>query len=204
MKIICIGRNYVEHIKELDNLIPEKPVIFLKPETALLTDNQPFHYPNFSNEVHYETEIVLRVGLPGKNISEVDAMDHIDSITAGIDFTARDLQKYSKERGLPWEVAKAFDHSAPLSKLFIPIGDFSDLRNIHFHMELNGMKRQDGNTHLMIFPFGQIVSYTSQFFSLEKGDLIFTGTPKGVGPIQKGDLLEVFLQGKKMLQCQVI
>jgi 2-keto-4-pentenoate hydratase/2-oxohepta-3-ene-1,7-dioic acid hydratase in catechol pathway len=203
MKIICIGRNYVEHIKELNNLVPEKPVVFLKPETALLTGNQPFHYPDFSHDIHYETEIVLRVGTPGHSISESAAIDHIDAITLGLDLTARDLQQYAKEKGLPWEVAKGFDHSAPLSDIYVPIGEFQDLKNIQFHMELNGDKKQDGNTGLMIFPFERIISYTSQFFSLAKGDLIFTGTPKGVGPIHKDDLLELFLEGKKMLSCRI-
>ena len=203
MKIICIGRNYVEHIRELNNLMPENPVVFLKPETALLTGNRPFHYPDFSRDIHYETEIVLRVGVPGHSISESAALDHIDAIGMGLDLTARDLQQYAKEKGLPWEVAKAFDHSAPVSDEFIPLSQFPDLRNIRFHMELNGDRKQDGNTGLMIYPFEQLISYTSRFFTLEKGDLIFTGTPKGVGPIHQGDLLEVFLEGKKVLSCRI-
>jgi 2-keto-4-pentenoate hydratase/2-oxohepta-3-ene-1,7-dioic acid hydratase in catechol pathway len=204
MKIICIGRNYVEHIKELNNLMPEKPVVFLKPETALLRGNQPFHYPDISKDIHYETEIVLRIGTPGRSINQSAAINHIDAIGVGLDLTARDLQQYAKQKGLPWEVAKAFDHSAPISDDFIAINQFSDLKNIQFHLEVNGLKKQDGNTGLMIFPFEQIISYTSDFFSLEKGDLIFTGTPKGVGPIHKGDLLEIFLEGNKMLGCEIV
>lgn len=204
MKIICIGRNYVEHIKELHSAMPEKPVLFMKPETALLTGNSPFKHPEFSSEIHYEAEIVLKIGVNCKEISESAALSCIESITAGLDLTARDLQQYAKEKGLPWEVSKAFDHSAPISDVFIPLSQFPDLHNISFHLEVNGLKKQDGNTGLMIFPFERIVSYASKFFTLEKGDLIYTGTPAGVGAIKKGDLLEAFLEGKKMLSCTVI
>ncbi len=204
MKIICIGRNYVEHIHELNNAVPEKPVLFMKPETALLTGNKPFTYPEFSQDIHYEAELVLRIGKSGNSISESAALDYIDSITVGLDLTARDLQQYSKEKGLPWEVAKAFDHSAPTSDKFIPVSQFPDTKNIRFHLDINGERRQDANTGLMIYPFEAIISYASKFFTLEEGDLIFTGTPKGVGPLHKGDLMEVYLEGEKMLECKVV
>jgi len=203
MKIVCIGRNYVEHIRELHSAMPENPVLFIKPETALLTGNQPFKYPEFSHEIHYEAEIVLRIGIGGSQISESAALDHIDSIGVGLDLTARDLQQYAKEKGLPWEVAKGFDHSAPVSEEFIPADHFPDLRNIGFQLKLNGVVKQDGNSSLMIYPFEYFISYASRFFTLEKGDLLFTGTPKGVGPIRKGDLLEVSLEGRKMLSCKI-
>lgn len=203
MKIICIGRNYVEHIRELHSAMPESPVLFIKPETALLTGNQPFKHPEFSHEIHYEAELVLRIGTGGSHISESAAFHHIESIGVGLDLTARDLQQYAKEKGLPWEVAKAFDHSAPVSEEFIPVGHFPDLRNIGFQLRVNGEVKQDGNSSLMIYPFEYFISYASRFFTLEKGDLLFTGTPKGVGPVRKGDLLEVYMEGKMMLRCQI-
>lgn len=203
MKIICIGRNYVEHIHELNNDMPEKPVLFMKPSTALLTQNGTFIQPDFSREIHYEAELVLKIGKSGKNISEADALSHIESIGVGLDLTARDLQQDAKAKGLPWEIAKAFDHSAPVSHQFLPLFSFPDPGNIRFHLELNGVKKQEGTTAKMIFPFEAFIAYASKFFTLEKGDLLFTGTPKGVGPIKKDDLLEVYLEEKKMLSCRI-
>lgn len=203
MKIICIGRNYVDHAKELNNPLPENPVFFLKPETALLTDNQPFPYPDFSDDVHYETELVLRISQTGKSIPETFAGDYFDRIGLGIDFTARDLQQKCKEKGLPWEIAKGFDHSAPISKAFLLKSSFPDLNNIRFHLLLNGINVQGGNTRDMIFSFEKIIAYVSKFITLQPGDLIFTGTPAGVGPVKKGDILEGYIGDKPMISCQV-
>lgn len=204
MKIICIGRNYVEHIRELHHTVPDKPVLFLKPESALLCGDQDFRHPDFSSEIHFECEIVLKIGSRCKEVSESDALNHIEAIGVGLDLTARDLQQYAKEKGLPWEVAKAFDYSAPVGAEFIPLDRFEDLKNIRFHLEVNGEKKQDGNTGLMLNSFERIVSYASTFFTLEKGDLVYTGTPSGVGPIKRGDLLEAYLEGRKMLSCRVL
>jgi 2-keto-4-pentenoate hydratase/2-oxohepta-3-ene-1,7-dioic acid hydratase in catechol pathway len=203
MKIICIGRNYAEHAKELNNQVPDNPVFFLKPDTALLIRNRPFYYPDFSSDIHYETELVLKIGKVGKSVPEKFAPDFIESIGIGFDFTARDLQQKCKEKGLPWEIAKGFDYSAPVSEEFIPRDNFKDLNNIHFHMELNGNKVQEGNSADMIFSFQKIVAYVSTFMTLRTGDLVFTGTPAGVGPIKIGDKLHAFLEGKPMLFCQI-
>ncbi|MBW6459028.1 MAG: fumarylacetoacetate hydrolase family protein [Bacteroidales bacterium] len=203
MKIICIGRNYVEHAKELKNPLPKNPVFFLKPETALLTDNQPFPYPSFSRDVHYETELVLKISQTGKSIPESVACDYFDRIGLGIDFTARDLQQKCKEKGLPWEIAKGFDHSAPVSKVFLAKSSFPDLNNIRFHLLLNGKKVQEGNARDMIFSFETIIAYISKFITLTPGDLIFTGTPAGVGPVKAGDRLEGYIEDKPMISCQV-
>ena len=156
MKIICVGRNYVDHVKELNSLLPEDPVLFMKPETSLLRNNKPFKYPAFSSMVHYETEIVLKVGTTCKSIGESEALKFIESIGIGLDFTARDIQSELKKKGLPWEVSKAFDHSSPVSDKFIPLSEIDDLRDIHFHLEVNGEKKQDGNSGLMIFSFERI------------------------------------------------
>ena len=203
MKIICIGRNYTEHAKELNNPLPEKPVFFLKPDTALVIRNRPFYYPDFSQDVHYETELVLKICKVGKSIPEKYASDFYDRIGLGLDFTARDLQQKCKEKGLPWEIAKGFDYSAPISQEFIPKENFSDLRNIKFHLLLNGIKVQEGNSADMIFSFEKVISYVSQFMTLRTGDLIFTGTPAGVGPVKIGDKLEAFLEDKPLLSCHI-
>lgn len=184
MKIICIGRNYVEHAKELNNPLPKEPVFFLKPDSAILRRNHPFFYPAFSNEIHFETELVLKISKVGKHIPERFAHTYYKEIGIGIDFTARDLQKKAKEKGLPWEIAKAFDFSAPLGK-FLPKENFQDMNSIPFSLLLNGEKKQDGNSANMIFSFDKIIAYVSQFISLKMGDLIFTGTPEGVGPVKK-------------------
>lgn len=203
MKIICIGRNYVEHAKELNSPLPEKPVFFLKPDTALVIRNRPFFYPEFSEEIHHEAELVLKINKVGKSIPEKYALDYIESIGLGFDFTARDLQQKCKEKGLPWEISKAFDYSAPISPEFIPAEQFDDLRNIGFHLDLNGKTVQKGNSADMIFSFEKIISYVSQFMTLRTGDLFFTGTPAGVGPVKIGDKLEGYLDGRLMLTCLI-
>lgn len=202
MKIICVGRNYTEHAKELNNEVPESPVIFLKPDTAKLKDNKPFFYPDFTKDLHYETEIVLKIGKHGKNIQEQFALKYIDEITVGIDFTARDLQSEQKKKGLPWEIAKSFDQSAVIGK-WMPVTAFKDLNNIYFCLYLNKQLRQKGNTKDMLFSFEKIISYSSRFFTLLKGDLIFTGTPSGVGPVKIGDKLEAFIEDDSLLEFNV-
>jgi acylpyruvate hydrolase len=202
MKIICIGRNYAEHAKELNNPVNETPVIFLKPETAQLARRQPFFLPDFSGDVHYEAEIVVRINKVGKHIEEKHAHRYYDDFTIGIDFTARDLQSELKKKGLPWETAKAFDGSAP-SGTFILKSDFASMQDIEFSLKKNGEVVQNGNTRDMIFKVDYVISHVSQFFTLKKGDLIFTGTPKGVGPVKKGDHLEGFVGDRKLLDVQV-
>lgn len=198
MKIICIGRNYTEHAKELNNPVPTTPVFFMKPETSLLIRNRPFYYPEFSNDIHYETEIVLRICKVGKHISERFAHTYYDAIGLGIDFTARDLQQQAKEKGLPWEAAKAFDNSAPIGE-FIPVTGLGDVHSLEFKLLINGIQVQYGKAADMIFSYEKIISYVSKFVSLKMGDLIFTGTPAGVGPVKIGDRLEAFLGERKML-----
>ena len=202
MKIICIGRNYVKHIKELNNEIPGEPVFFLKPDTALLPNGNDFYLPSFSKDIHHEIELVIKINKEGKNISEKFASRYFSEITVGIDFTARDIQKRQKEKGLPWEAAKAFDHSAPVGTT-ISIDDLIDRDNIQFHLVKNGSIVQEGNSNLMIFSFVKIISYVSTFITLRKGDLIFTGTPEGVGPVLAGDKLECFLENKNLLMVQI-
>lgn len=193
MKIVCIGRNYLAHVKELDNDLPTEPLFFMKPETALLTAGKPFIYPDFSKEIHYETELVLRICKTGRSIADEFASDYYDAITVGIDFTARDLQRECKAKGHPWEKAKAFDDSAP-------IGDFKKISalkcsdDIAFGMKLNGKWVQQGHSCDMIFSFNRIVAHVSRFVTLEAGDCIFTGTPQGVGEVHVGDTLELFLE----------
>jgi 2-keto-4-pentenoate hydratase/2-oxohepta-3-ene-1,7-dioic acid hydratase in catechol pathway len=203
MRIFAIGRNYVEHIRELNNERPEEPVIFTKPDTALIRNNQPFYYPDFSRDIHHEVELVLRIGKNGKNITQEQALSYIEAIGIGIDFTARDLQQKAKEKGLPWDIAKGFDGSAPVSDTFMPLTHFADLNNINFSLNVNGETKQQGNTKLMIFSFAYILSYLSRFFTLRQGDLIFTGTPKGVGPVVPGNVLHAFIEGEKLLEVEV-
>ena len=202
MKIICIGRNYAAHIEELKNEKPGQPVVFLKPDTALIKGEAPFYYPDFSTNIHHEIELVLKISKEGKYIQPQFAHRYFDEIGLGIDFTARDLQDQCKEKGLPWEIAKAFNGSAPIGN-FKPVSEFSDLKNIDFHLEINGEVKQKGNTSLMLFDFATIISYVSQFFTLKKGDLIYTGTPAGVGPVQTGDQLIGFIGNEKMLHVEV-
>ena len=203
MRIFAVGRNYAEHIKELNNERPDEPVIFTKPDTAVLRNNTPFYYPEFSKDVHHEVELVLRISKEGKNIQEKFAGKYFDAIGIGIDFTARDLQQKAKEKGLPWDIAKGFNGSAPLSEKFIPVAEFKNLKDINFSLSINGGIRQQGNTSLMIFSFEYVISYLSKFFTLRTGDLIFTGTPKGVGPVQVGDTLSAFIENEKLLEFDV-
>ena len=202
MKIIAIGRNYAEHAKELNNPVPTVPVIFLKPDTALLRENKAFYHPDFSQDIHHEIEVVLKVCKEGKNISEKFAANYYDEIGLGVDFTARDIQTRHKEKGLPWELAKAFDGSAPISN-FIPKSEFADLYDLDFKLEINGELRQHGNTKDLLFSFERIITFASQYITLKKGDMIFTGTPQGVGKVNIGDHLEAFLEGKRMLDFYV-
>jgi 2-keto-4-pentenoate hydratase/2-oxohepta-3-ene-1,7-dioic acid hydratase in catechol pathway len=202
MKIICIGRNYIDHAKELDNPVPEKPVFFMKPDTALLLKHNPFFYPDFSNNVQYETELVIKIDRNGRNIEEKFAHKYYNEIGIGIDFTARDLQAEAKKKGLPWEISKAFDQSAPLGN-FLPKSRFEDLNNINFSLKINGELCQQGNSKDMIFTFDNIIAYVSRFVTLRTGDLIFTGTPKGVGPTKIDDHFEAFIEEEKLLEFNV-
>lgn len=200
MKIICIGRNYAEHAKEMKADLPTEPVFFMKPDTALLKEGD-FYLPDFSNEIHHEIELVLKICKAGKHIEEQFANKYYSEIGLGIDFTARDIQAKCKEKGLPWEKAKAFDNSAP-------IGDFIgkenlDLNNLNFELKINGISKQLGNSKDLIFSFDKVIAYVSKFVSLKVGDLIYTGTPEGVGKIAIGDNLEGFMNGKKMLQLAI-
>ena len=198
MKIIAIGRNYAEHAKELNNPVPTVPVIFMKPDTALLKDNKPFYHPEFSQDMHHEIELVLKVCKEGKHISEKFAANYYDEIGLGVDFTARDIQSRHKEKGLPWELAKAFDGSAPISS-FLPKSDFKDIYNIDFHLDINGETKQSGNTNMLLFSFESIIAFVSQYITIKKGDLIFTGTPAGVGKVNVGDHLEGYIGDNKLL-----
>lgn len=191
MKIVCIGRNYLAHIAELDRELPAEPLFFMKPESALLPAGKPFPYPAFSAKVHYETELVLRMGNNG-----------IEAITVGIDFTARDVQQRCIEKGHPWEKAKAFDYSAPVGE-FKPIGALKNPDDIRFGMKLNGQWAQQGHSADLIFSFETIVAYVSKFVSLKEGDYIFTGTPQGVGEVHVGDRLQLFLEGEEVLEFEV-
>ncbi len=202
MKIICIGRNYAEHAKELSNAIPEEPVFFLKPDTALIKNKQAFYYPEFSKDIHHEVELVVKISRLGKNIEERFAHKYYEEISLGIDFTARDLQQKCKEKGLPWEKAKAFDGSAPIG-LFVSKDTFNDLNDINFRLDINGRTVQKGNSKDMIFSIDVIIAYVSKFFTLKKGDLIYTGTPAGVGPVKLDDSLECFLEGDKLLTLHI-
>lgn len=203
MKIFCIGRNYADHAKELNNPVPTTdPVVFMKPPTALLLNNRHFYYPDFTQNLHHEGEIVLRVCKNGRSIQPEFAHRYYDAVAFGIDFTARDLQDKLKQKGQPWEIAKGFDRSAPLST-FIPLDTMPDIRNVHFQLKKNGQVVQDGHTGDMIFGFDTIICYLSRYFTIQKGDYIFTGTPAGVGPVVKGDLLEGFVEGKQMLSCLI-
>jgi 2-keto-4-pentenoate hydratase/2-oxohepta-3-ene-1,7-dioic acid hydratase in catechol pathway len=202
MKILAVGRNYAAHIEELNNERPESPVVFFKPDTALLRNNEPFYYPEFSNDVHFEVEILLKICKPGKHIQEKYASSYYDEIGIGIDFTARDLQQHAKKKGLPWALAKGFNNSAPISG-FYPIDHFGDIHNLNFGLEIDGIERQRGNTSLMLFSFDQIISYISQFFTLKKGDIVFTGTPEGVGPVSIGNRLSAFIEDQTLLDFEV-
>ncbi|MCB0838631.1 MAG: fumarylacetoacetate hydrolase family protein [Bacteroidetes bacterium] len=202
MKIICVGRNYREHAKELNNPVPDSPMIFLKPDTAVLRENKDFYYPEFTRDLHYECELVVRISREGKFIQENFVNTYIDGVGLGIDFTARDLQSEAKKKGWPWTFAKMFNDSAPVSEFLSP-EDFPDLQNVRFTCHINGEEKQKGHTADMIFSVSYLISYVSQFITLKKGDLIFTGTPEGVGPVHVNDRIEGFLEGKKMLDFHV-
>lgn len=203
MKIICVGRNYAAHARELNNAVESDPVIFLKPETALLSGRQPFFLPDFSHEIHYETELVVRICRVGKNIEERFAHRYYEEVTLGIDFTARDVQQRLKEKGLPWELAKGFDGSAPVGT-FIKLSELGkNVQDISFTMELNGRLCQKGQTADMIFPVNRIIAFVSSYFTLKIGDLIFTGTPEGVGTVKQGDEITAALEGRKLLTVKV-
>ncbi len=207
MKIICIGRNYSEHAKELNNPVPANPVIFMKPATALLVNEKPFYYPDFTNELHHELEIVLKISKNGKAIQPEFAHTYYEEISLGIDFTARDLQDELKKKGHPWEIAKGFDNSAVLGR-FAPLEKVNREGNIEFFLKKNGEMVQRGNSRDMIFNFDQLIVYISKYFKLLQGDLVYTGTPAGVGPVKPGDLLEGFILAKddrqeQLLRCKV-
>jgi 2-keto-4-pentenoate hydratase/2-oxohepta-3-ene-1,7-dioic acid hydratase in catechol pathway len=202
MKIICIGRNYVDHAKELKNPLPKEPVFFLKPDTCIIRNNKPFFLPDFSNDMQHELEIVLKICRVGKNIESRFAHRYYKEIGLGIDFTARDIQARQKEKGLPWEIAKAFDGAAPISK-FLSRDKFSDVNNLSFHLDVNGKTVQRGNTANMIFSFDHLIAHVSRFMTLKMGDFLFTGTPAGVGKVNIDDKLEGYLEDQKLLDFNV-
>lgn len=202
MKIFCVGRNYADHAKELGNAVPEEPVIFMKPKTALLQSHTPFYYPEFSNELHYETELVLRISKNGKYVKESQANAYYDAISLGIDFTARDIQAELKKKGLPWEKAKAWDNSAVIGE-WIPLTDQLLKNPIHFSLKKNQEIVQQGDSSDMIFSFNKIVSHISMYFSLNIGDMVYTGTPAGVGECVVGDVLEGYLEQQKMFELEI-
>lgn len=202
MKIVCIGRNYANHAKELDNPIPKEPLFFIKPDSAVLRNNDDFYLPDFSNDVHYEVEIYVKVHKKGKNIQEKFAPKYYNEIGIGIDITARDIQSICKEKGLPWEKAKGFDGSAPMSKT-LPLSDFDDVNAINFELHINGKVVQKGFTGDMLFNVNQIIAEASRYFMFKIGDVVFTGTPEGVGKLNAGDHLEAYIEGKKMMDFRV-
>jgi len=202
MKVICIGRNYADHAKELNNPVPTNPVFFMKPDTAILKPGEPFYLPPFSNDIHHELEVVLKICKAGKHIDEKFAGKYFEEIGLGIDFTARDLQEVCKTKGLPWEIAKAFDGSAPIGN-FVSKQTIPNLSDINFQLEVNGDKRQKGNTGDLLFSFDRIIAYVSRFVTLKTGDLIFTGTPAGVAAVKIGDRLKGFLEEHCLLELAV-
>ena len=202
MKIICVGRNYINHALELKNPIPDEPLIFLKPATAMLVNNKAFYYPEFSKDIHYEVEILLKIVKNGRYVQPEFADDYYQQIGLGIDFTARDLQSQLKAKGHPWEIAKGFDNSAVVSS-FVEKNSLPDVHNIHFQLYKNKQLVQDGYTKDMIFDFNTLICYISKFFKLQVGDIIFTGTPAGVGPVKIGDKLEGLIEGEKAFICEI-
>lgn len=203
MKIICIGRNYVAHARELNNELPTEPVIFMKPDSALLRNDDPFYIPDWSNDLHHEVELIVKISKLGKSIEREFASRYYSEVGLGIDFTARDLQNKLKDKGLPWEKAKAFDHSAVICKEFIPIDSLPNRDAINFRLDINGKTVQEGNTSLMIFPIDELIAHISKYFTLKIGDLIYTGTPAGVGPVRIDDRLEGYLEDRKMFDFLV-
>ena len=202
MKLICIGRNYTEHIKELENEKPTDPVVFLKPDTAILLKKQPFFIPEFSNEVHHEVEVLVKINRVGKYIDKKFAHKYYDEIGLGIDFTARDLQKKLKEKGLPWEKAKAFDGAAVVGK-WLPKSEVNDINNINFSLQKNETVVQQGNTNLMLWKIDELIEYVSKYFTLKIGDIIFTGTPAGVGKVTTNDKLKGYIEDKELFSITV-
>ena len=202
MKIICIGRNYTKHIEELQNERPDEPVVFMKPDSAILLKQHPFVIPEFSEDIHHELEVIVKINKVGKYIEPKFAHKYYDEISVGIDFTARDLQQKLKDKGLPWEKAKAFDGSAVIGD-FVSKSDFKSLDNLNFEMTNNGVTVQKGNTSLMLWKIDELIAYVSQFFTLKIGDIIFTGTPEGVAVVRPDDVLEGFLEGNKLFRIQV-
>ena len=202
MKIICIGRNYAEHAKEMKSEVPTEPVFFMKPDTALLKDNEPFYFPDFTKDLHHEIEVVLKISKVGKHIAEAFAHKYYEELSVGIDFTARDLQTQCKAKGLPWEKAKSFDGSAPIGK-FVKKSELGDLQNLHFDLSINNELRQKGNTNDLLFSFDKVIAYLSQFVTLKVGDLIYTGTPEGVGPVAIGDKLKGTMNGVELFCFEV-
>lgn len=202
MKIFCVGRNYVEHVKELGNDVPDEPIIFMKPKSALLQNHTPFYYPEFTNELNYECELVLRICKNGKYIQQKHASNYYNGITAGIDFTARDIQNKLKEKGLPWEKAKAFDNSAAVGK-FIDITPQLNKKNINFSFKLNDQLMQKGNSGDMIYNFDALIAHISSYFSINIGDLVFTGSPAGVGECVVGDEMEAFVENQSVLKLEI-
>ncbi|NLI71932.1 MAG: fumarylacetoacetate hydrolase family protein [Bacteroidales bacterium] len=202
MKIFAIGQNYVEHNKEMDSADPLEPIVFMKADTAALRDNKPFFHPDFSEEIHYETELIVRINRLGRNISPRFAHRYYEEISLGVDFTARDLQRRLKREGKPWEICKAFDNSAVIGN-FIPKDEIDDIQNIDFHLDLNGNTVQQGNSKDMIFSIDELIAYISKFFTLKIGDILFTGTPAGVGKVNIGDRLQGYIFEKKMFDFQV-
>jgi len=202
MKIVCIGRNYAAHAHELSNAIPESPVFFMKPDTAMLLKNNPFFYPSFTRDLHYETEIVIKISKNGRHIEQDFAHRYYNEVSVGIDFTARDLQNNCKAKCLPWEIAKSFDQSAPVGT-FIKLDTLPDRENIHFWLDINHERKQTGTTLDMLFNFNQLIAYVSRFVTLRIGDFIFTGTPAGVGPTKIGDHFEAYIEDQKLLDFNV-
>lgn len=203
MKIICVGRNYTDHINELSNQKPDEPVVFMKPDTSVLNSGFPFVIPEFSNDVHHELEVVVKINKVGKYIQPKFAHKYYSQIGLGIDFTARDLQSKLKEKGLPWELAKSFDGATVLGT-FVDKDQFDDLQNISFQLVKNGTVVQNGNTQDMLWQIDELIAYVSQFFTLKTGDIIFTGTPAGVAKVNPGDELEGFLEDQKLLSVKVL
>lgn len=203
MKIICIGRNYVNHAKELGNDVPKEPIFFLKPDSAILPKKQPLFYPDFTKDLHYEVEIVVRINRLGKHIEERFANKYYNEIGLGIDFTARDIQQECKEKGLPWEKAKSFDGSAVLGSKYLKVNEIENLGDLNFSLKKNGELVQQGNTSEMLFKIDEIIAYISRFYTLKIGDLIFTGTPSGVGPVNINDNLEGFIEDQKLINLLI-
>lgn len=202
MKIICIGRNYAEHIKELSNERPTDPVVFIKPDSAVLPKDQDFYIPEFSDDIHYEVEVLVKIKKVGKHIDPKFAHKYYDEIGLGIDFTARDLQAQLKEKGLPWEKAKGFDGAAVIGK-WLPKTDLKDLKNLHFTLTKNDKVVQKGDTSKMLWSVDELIGYVSKFFTLKKGDVLFTGTPAGVGRVSPNDYLSGSLEGKELLRLKI-